>query len=260
MARIAIVDDNAGAVRFASASLRHLGHDLLEIEPDCLSHVLIALHDPAPDLLITDLVMPTCPGQTLIQACREDPHLKDMKILLVTAYGDLKLAPFLQSVGPIPCINKPVGAQVLAHTVTKILEWEPGISAARPSLQGGLLAVVDDSPLTRAYLGACLKGHGYDPLELEPVSLAEVMAWLRRNPPLLLVVDQEMPAFKGDDLIRAIRAEPAAPLRDIPVLMVTGHFDAELEALLHPLKGVEILLKPVQASALMGRIEAMLGL
>lgn len=259
MARIAIVDDNAGAIRFASAALRHLGHELIEIEPDCLFHVLRILHEHPPDLLLTDLVMPTCPGQTLIQACREDPHLVDMKILLVTAYGDLKLTPFLQSVGPVPCINKPVGAQVLAHTVTKLLEWEPGISAARPSIEGGLIAVVDDSQLTRAYLAACLKGHGYEPFELEPRSLLEVLDSLRERTPLLLIVDQEMPGFRGDALIRALRAEVRPDLRDLPVLMVTAHYDETLAQLLLP-ERVEILLKPVQASALMGRIEAMLGL
>lgn len=260
MARIVIVDDNAGAVRFASAALRHLGHELVELEPDCLFHVLQVLHERPPDLLITDLVMPNCPGQTLIQACREDPHLTEVKILLVTAYGDLKLTPFLQTVGPIPCINKPVGAQVLAHTVTKILEWEPGFSAARPSLQGGLIAVVDDSQLTRAYLGACLKGHGYEPIELEPRSLSEVLDSLRERTPLLLIVDQEMPNFRGDALIRALRADPRPTVRDLPILMVTAHYDPDLEAVLRPLAGVEVLLKPVQASALMGRIEAMLGI
>jgi two-component system chemotaxis response regulator CheY len=258
MARIVIVDDNRSARVFASAALRHLGHELQAVEPACLFEILQLLHEAPPDLLITDLVMPTCPGQTLIRACREDPHLKQLKILLLSAHSDLQLAHFLQEMGLTQYLSKPVNPAVLAECVERFLRnGESTADKAEAAL--GTVAVVDDSQLMRSFMAVCLRDAGFHVLEIDPIGLAEVVEALQKARPRLLVLDQQMPHFNGDVLIRTLRTGADELLAQVPVLVVTSHFNPELEKKFQALKGVEVLLKPLQPDALKERVKALAG-
>lgn len=258
MTRIVIVDDNPGARAFVSASLRHLGHELQEVEPTCLFEVLRLLHDAPPDLLLTDLIMPTCPGQTLIRACREDPHLKDLKILLLTAHGDVQLAHFLQELGQTCYITKPVAPAVLAECVQQLLRGEPAAPPKSPPVEGRI-AIVDDSRLTRTYLANCLRGGGLEAMEIEPLTLASVLEALNEAKPRLLLLDYQMPHFTGDALVKALREAPEPALNSLPILMVTSYSDPELEQRLRPFDNVEVLTKPIQSGILLESILTVLG-
>lgn len=259
MGRIIIIDDNRSARVFAAASLRHLEHELVEVEPICLFEVLKLLHDDPPDLLITDLVMPTCPGQTLIRACREDPHLKNLKILLLSAHSDVKLANFLQEMGLTQYLSKPVGPKVLAQLVERFLNNQLDSPAPEADSTLGMVAVVDDSQLMRSFMAVCLRDAGFQVTEIDPVGLSEVLGALRQAQPRLLVVDQQMPHFNGDALVRALRAGKDEVLGIIPVLVVTSHFSEDLEKQFRAIEGVEILQKPLQPDTLKERAKAMIA-
>lgn len=257
MARIAVVDDSPGTRTFVMAALAKGPHEVREIEPTCLFAVYQALHEDPPDLLITDLVMPDCPGQTLIRLCREDPHLKDVRILLLTAHGDPKLAQFLQHMGATHYLAKPVSPAMLAECVDRMLspgtEPDPGWSLAC----NGVVAVVDDSQLSRAFHAACLRKAGYKAVQVDPAGLLETVITLEQAQPDLLVVDYLMTEFNGDALIRAVRARET--LSRVPVLVVTAHRADEIQRLLVPLGGVEVLFKPVRPEDLVGAVGKLAG-
>ena len=257
MTRIVIVDDNPGARAFVVASLRHLGHELREVEPTCLFEVLRLLHETPPDLLLTDLIMPACPGQTLIRACREDPHLKDLKILLLSAHADVQLAHFLQELGQTRYITKPVTPHVLAECVQHLLEGDaPGSPVGSPG--EGHIAIVDDSRLTRTYLANCLRAGGFESMEIVPLTLGSVLDALKLAKPRLLLLDYQMPHFTGDALVQTLREDPEPWLQNLPILMVTSHADPDLEGRLRPFQNIEILQKPIQAEVLLDSIHTVL--
>lgn len=259
MPRIVVVDDNRTARVFALAALRPLGHELQEVEPTCLFGVLQLLHEAPPDLLVTDLVMPTCPGQTLIRACREDPHLKHLKILLLSAHSDVQLAHFLQEMGLTHYLSKPVSPTVLAECAERFLRGEVDAPELASGTALGTVAVVDDSQLMRSFMARCLRNAGFEVMDIDPKSLNEVVDLLQKARPKLLVVDQQMPHFNGDVLIRALRAGSDEALGRIPVLVVTSHSGEDLEVLLRAIEGVEILEKPLQPDAFAERVKAMAG-
>jgi len=256
MASIIVVDDYAGSRQFVTTILRREGHAVRDLEPTCLLKLLEALHQDPPDLLVTDLVMPGCPGQTLIRACREDAHLKNIRILLLTAHGDTDLARFLQSMGNTHYLAKPVSPPVLAECVERLLqqdlEPDPGWALACH----GVVAVVDDSRLSRSFHTACLRKAGFNGIAIEPTELLETVRAIEENEPELLLVDFLMPQFRGDALIRAVRARE--PLKDIPILVVTAHRADDLVTLLRPLQGVEILFKPIRPEDLVARVSRIL--
>ena len=71
----------------------------------------------------------------------------------------------------------------------------------------------------------------------------------------LVICDLEMPNMDGFEFVEALRADKALPRPDVPVLILTGHSDAE-----YVRKAVELgihgfLVKPVSREALTSRME-----
>lgn len=122
MPRIAIVDDSRLARAFAAAALRAKGHEVVEIEPNSLFEILRVLRESPVDLLVMDFLMPECPGETLVRACREDAALRDQPILVLSAHRDDDSLVRMQQMGISGFLMKPVEASVLAAKVAETLE------------------------------------------------------------------------------------------------------------------------------------------
>ena len=258
MARIAVVDDQPSARLFAAACLKQGGHEVQELQPTCLYEVLGALHGNPPDLLLTDLVMPGCPGMTLIRACREDAHLKNLKILLLTSHGDRKLARFLQSLGNIHYLSKPVAPQELTECVECFLDGNLEVDLGWSLDCQGVVAVVDDSHLSRLFHMNCLRRNGFKPLEIIPDNLTSVLKTLEQTKPDALLLDFLMPNFRGDALIRALRASPTMILRELPILLVTAHHPDDATGLGPQVEHVDVLFKPLLPEDLVAKVQELL--
>jgi len=255
---VMVVDDSATARRFIVGCLEPQGHVIREVEPTCLYEVLSALHAEVPDLLVTDLVMPGCPGQTLIRACREDSHLKQMKILLLTGHGDIALAHFLQNMGSTHYLTKPVAPPELADCVARLLSGDLAVDPGWSLACNGVVAVIDDSQLSRVYHSACLRKGGFRPVEITPTDLLGTLEAVSQARPDLILLDYLMPKFRGDALVRVLRSRQSDPLQDVPILMVTAHDNEDLSARIKDRPHVEILSKPLYPEQLLDRVEALL--
>src|ERR1035438_3124025 len=119
MSRIAIVDDSRLIRAFAAGALRAKGPETVEVEPTSLFEVLKVLRESALDLLIVDFLMPECPGQSLIRACREDAVLRDLPILVVSAHRDDLSLQHMQQMGISGFLMKPVDASTLVAKVAR---------------------------------------------------------------------------------------------------------------------------------------------
>lgn len=255
---MAIVDTNASARLFASACLKQDGHEVLELEPSSVYEVLSALRDTPVDLMLTDFIMQDCPGLSLVRACREDPLLKDLKIIVLTAFGDKSLAAFLRANEKVHYLSKPVSPNELVKCVNLFLHDELEIDPGWALACRGTVAIVDDSRLCRVMHADCLHSHGFRPLAILPEDLTSVLEALQEALPDLLILDFLMPAFRGDALIRALRASASEKLRELPVLLVTAHSSLEpMEFIVHE-GGVEIVQKPVDPQELAARVEMMI--
>ena len=238
------------------AALSQAGHQVQELKPTCLFQVLSVLHQAPPDLLVTDLIMPGCPGMTLIRACREDSHLRNLRILLLTAHGDASLARFIQTMGNIHYLAKPVSPTMLQQCVdillNEALETDPGWSM----VCNGVVTVVDDSRMSRAFHAACLRKQGYRSVQIEPTEMLATILAIEESQPDLLLLDFLMPNFRGDALIRALRGRES--LRELPVVVVTAYRGDELIAQLMQMDGVKVAFKPISPEELLVHVRAAL--
>ncbi len=121
MALIAIVDDSRLARTFAATCLHKSGHEIVEIDPISIFEVLKILRENPPQLLLMDYLMPGCPGNSLVRACREDQSLKEIPILVITAHRDEEVRERLERMGLLGFLHKPFEPQTLQSEVERLL-------------------------------------------------------------------------------------------------------------------------------------------
>lgn len=121
MALIAIVDDSRLARTFAATCLRKSGHEIVEIDPISIFEVLKILRENPPQLLLMDYLMPGCPGNSLVRACREDQSLKEIPILVITAHRDEEVRERLERMGLLGFLHKPFEPHTLQSEVERLL-------------------------------------------------------------------------------------------------------------------------------------------
>ena len=121
MGRIMIVDDSRLARTFTATCLRRQGHEVEEVEPTSIFDVLKAVKDSRPDLLIMDFLMPGCPGTSLARVCHEDPELRSMRVLMLTAHRDEEVTLRVQNLGVSEVMYKPFEPQALVDAVAALL-------------------------------------------------------------------------------------------------------------------------------------------
>ena len=111
---IVIVDDDRIHRTVLRVELTRAGHRVIEVQPSSVLDVLAILREQGPDLLVADYEMPHCNGESLIRAVREDPVLKDMRILMVSAHCDPELVERLGRWDLCGYLVKPFSPEALA--------------------------------------------------------------------------------------------------------------------------------------------------
>ncbi len=123
---ILLVDDEPGVLAVTARLLRELGYTVLEAS-DPAAALATAESGAAPDLLLTDVVMPGMKGREL--AARLTDRYPGLPVLFMSGYdpetvfGDGLLEYGLQF------LSKPVDRATLAARVRKLLDGRPGRSA-----------------------------------------------------------------------------------------------------------------------------------
>jgi CheY-like chemotaxis protein len=118
MTTILVVDDSAVDRRIV-ARLLEQGDDWRIEFAESGSEALSRIKDAVPDLVITDLQMPSMDGLELVAAARV--HCPDVPVILMTAYGSEMLAVEALEQGATTYVPKSQLAEKLPGTVAEIL-------------------------------------------------------------------------------------------------------------------------------------------
>ncbi|BAI73829.1 two-component response regulator (plasmid) [Azospirillum sp. B510] len=119
--------------------------------------------------------------------------------------------------------------------------------------------LVEDDDFTRKLIYRLLHDIGLRKL-YEATDGIQALDVLRKNGEEVDVVicDLEMPRMSGLDLLHALRTATGNPLADLPVLVLTGHREADVvkRAIAYGISGY--LVKPVSKADLMKRLSFVL--
>ncbi len=117
--RILVVDDVPAMRRIIRGMLHGLGYSKIEEAENGLS-ALEKLKSAPFDLVITDWNMPVMGGSEFLRSVREDPELRALAVLVVTAEKD-NLGESLKN-GADGCLLKPFDAAMLAEGIGRVMK------------------------------------------------------------------------------------------------------------------------------------------
>ncbi len=117
-----------------------------------------------------------------------------------------------------------------------------------------LVLVVEDDRLTREMSSECIRAAGMRVVQCESGDSA--LELLSEQRPDLVLLDLAMPGISGIETLRAIRRDRA--LRELPVIVVTGHGDLPTIQLAYQSGATDFVNKPIVHPILVARIRYIL--
>ena len=123
--KILIVDDMSTMRRIIKNALKQLGYNNVD-EAEDGKQALAKLQQDLYQFVISDWNMPNLSGLELLKAIRQDPALKDLPILMVTAEAKKESVVEAIQSGANNYIVKPFTAETLQEKIDKIFETTGG--------------------------------------------------------------------------------------------------------------------------------------
>jgi DNA-binding response OmpR family regulator len=118
--RILVVDDDENILNLEKTILEQRGFEVTGAVGG--AEALAVLGEQTFDLVLLDVMMPEVDGFTVCRKIKEDPRLKDLPVIFLTAKGGGEaLAEGFES-GAVMYINKPFTANKLLTIVNTMLE------------------------------------------------------------------------------------------------------------------------------------------
>lgn len=130
MARILVIDDDAGIRNLTRIILENAGHEIIDAEDG--ESGLRLLEECIPDAILLDIMLPGISGWEVCSIIRGNPELKDIPLATFTVRGeDEDIDQSIKCHADIH-FTKPFRNQELLDTVNRLLEkgiQDPTVSA-----------------------------------------------------------------------------------------------------------------------------------
>ena len=261
--KILVVDDESTILELAEELLTSAGYHVLKAQ-DGEQALLLALKQH-PDLIILDLMLPKKTGFQVIREIREDPRVRDIPILILSALvsGDYT-DPAIRVLDVAGFIDKTESVTSLVSRVQEILskqaqdEIKPGSGA---DSIGNIehkktILVADDEPTILEVARQLLTAAGYDVLEASDGEQALALA--RKEHLDLILLDLLMPKMNGFQFVLEIRKDPK--VGKTPILVLSGVVSGRnTDAYLHDLDVAGFIGKTQMATSLISRVQEVLS-
>ena len=118
--RILVAEDDPVTARFVGSLLEEHGYDVVVAEDG--DHALEMAAEAAPDLIVSDLVMPYRDGYEVLRALRNDPRFRAVPVVILSMRDREEdiVRGFEQ--GADDYVVKPFNARELVARIRKLLE------------------------------------------------------------------------------------------------------------------------------------------
>ncbi|HKV40226.1 MAG TPA: response regulator, partial [Blastocatellia bacterium] len=125
MAKILVVDDQPFNRKLFVSLLGHEDHLLFEAS-DGVEALKLA-RDEHPDLIISDILMPTMDGFEFVHRLRADPAIATTRVIFTTAsYLDREARTIAEACGVSVVLTRPCELETIRRTVETALRTAPG--------------------------------------------------------------------------------------------------------------------------------------
>lgn len=198
-----------------------------------------AMHTPSL-ILLNPVMLKESDGLTQWQQLRA--RCADAQLLALVEHDCLADRLMAAKIGSDRCITKSTAIAEVLDTISQCM--------ARPqTLSARLLAVDDDESILATLV------HLLEPWGIQVTSLSDPSQFwdfLTAVDPDMVVLDLEMPEFKGIELCQIVRQD--ARYSDLPILMVTAHTDSASLQEVFASGADDLISKPIVGPELVSRV------
>lgn len=136
MSRILLADDSPQALRLAERILTAQGLEVVSVTDGAVA--MRRLADVKPDVLITDLYLPTRNGFDLARFMKSEPDFRDIGIIFAAAPSDEFNETDAKNAGADHVLRKPFEASALLGAVQKLVDQRALAQNQKQAESGGL--------------------------------------------------------------------------------------------------------------------------
>jgi CheY-like chemotaxis protein len=118
---ILVVDDDESTLELFSAALTHCGARVTTAI--AAADALAAVAQARPDVVLSDIAMPTHDGYWLLAEIRklDDARLREVPVVAATAYGRVHSRERTEAAGFVAHVSKPVDPETLCRAIAGVL-------------------------------------------------------------------------------------------------------------------------------------------
>lgn len=283
-ARVLVIEDNPANLELITYLLKVFGHQPL-VAVDGEEGLAVA-RKQVPDLIICDVQLPKLDGFGVARALKQDPFLRHIPLVAVTAYAMVGDRDRMLASGFDGYIAKPIAPEFFVGQVEAFLpasfagagknpvggaprRTEPAVAQGGEQREPALadlasgqrkrpcVLVVDDVDANRELLRSLLVPSGYDFIEARGVE--EALALGRQQRPDLVLVDVHLGAESGFALLKAIQADPALSSTPVVMTSATGGALGTAEARSRANGAAGFLQWPIEAPVLTAAVEQLVA-
>jgi len=181
-------------------------------------------------LVLTDAHMPELDGFTFIETIRQDPSLKNIKIVVLTSGGERGDAARCRKLGVCAYLSKPFDRLELRDVVLRVLAGDTPCSenailltrhSMRDQAKSLRFLVAEDNVVNQKLIARLLEKRGHT------VALAgnglEVLEILEKHSFDIVLMDVMMPDMDGFEATKRIREKEKAAGAHLPIVALTAH-------------------------------------
>lgn len=112
---ILVIDDERGFCDVVTVILESQGYEVHQAHH--ANDAFGMIDAKAPDLILTDMMMPEVDGVALIRRLRETPNWADIPVVMISAYSEPEIQENALEAGAAAFMSKPFSASELRSTV-----------------------------------------------------------------------------------------------------------------------------------------------
>lgn len=251
---VLIVEDNDLNLKLARELITLFKYKGLEADNAEKGLELARLHRP--DLILMDIELPGIDGFMATRIIRNDPELKKIPVLALSAYAMDNDKAKAKQAGFTGYITKPIDIKSFKRTIKMHLEDNNHTPEESRTVCGRRILIVDDDALNIKLLAAQLSSKGYSVITASDGETA--LEKVEKDHPDLILLDLMMPGMDGYEVTARLKADPLT--RYIPIILITALKGVEDKKKGLRMGADEFINKPINFPELEARVMSLLKL